>query len=286
MHTQTFNPAGKSKSFSLSACLMLLITIQAFAQTDKQVLNEKFRKADAVSANTISFIENKGQWPGHVLYRADIPSGQMLATPQGMLIGKYDRQSMAAISKYDALAEEIGKGLKPDMIAAKLGEVPKLKGHGWRFNFVGGSLADSRSMTKSGESQEYFNYLIGDASTYATNVHGYNELIYKNVSQNIDVRYYTASNGDLENDIVIYPGGNSNQLKLQIDGIGNLHMNKDGELVLPTTVGDILVPSPVSYLNKGVRQIRTSVAHTTAISLPFAAACALRPTDSFKTPSS
>ena len=232
----------------ISISLLFSFAPHMQAQTDKKILSEKIRKATEASENAITFIENKGQWPGHVLYRADIPGGQMLATPEGMLIGKYDPQSISAISKYDAQVEEIQKGLSPEKIAAKLGPAPKLKGHGWRFNFVGGSLANPQSMTRSGESKDYFNYLIGDASTYATNVHGYSELVYKNVYHGVDVRYYTASNGDLENDIIVYPGGDVKQLKLHIDGIDALKINSEGELVLPTSIGEITVPSPVSYL--------------------------------------
>jgi hypothetical protein len=35
-------------------------------------------------------MENKGQWPSHILYRADVSGAQMLATKEGMLVGKYD----------------------------------------------------------------------------------------------------------------------------------------------------------------------------------------------------
>src|ERR1017187_9604050 len=35
----------------------------------------------------IYFTENKGQWPEHVLYKADFTLGQALATSQGMIVG-------------------------------------------------------------------------------------------------------------------------------------------------------------------------------------------------------
>ena len=34
----------------------------------------------------IWFVENKGQWPAHVIYKADVPGWQMLATPEGGVV--------------------------------------------------------------------------------------------------------------------------------------------------------------------------------------------------------
>jgi len=238
----------KSKVLFLLICLVFPIIGQVHAQADKTALHEKVQKAEEAAANSISFIENKGQWPANVLFRADIFGGQMVATPAGMLIGKFDPASLGARSKYDAQIEELSKKLTPEMIAEKLGPKPSLKGHGWRFNFIGGNLASPQSITKNGESKDYFNYLMGAGIADATNVHGYSELVYKNVYQGIDVRYYTASTGDLENDIVVHPGADSKLVKLRIEGIEKMKLNSDGSLVLPTTVGDITVPSPVSYL--------------------------------------
>ena len=248
MNNYLYPSLQKSKTLFFFLGLVFSIVSQAQAQTDKAALHEKIQKAEEAAANSISFIENKGQWPAHVLYRADMPGGQMLATPQGMLIGKFDPASVSARSTYDAQAEELEKKFSPEMIAEKLGPKPILKGHGWRFNFVGGNLATPQSMTKIGESHEYYNYLVGDASTYATHVHGYSELVYKNVYQGIDVRYYTAATGDLENDIILHPGADSKLLKVKIEGIEKMKLASDGSLILPTTVGDITVPSPVSYL--------------------------------------
>ena len=88
-------------------------------------------------------------------------------------------------------------------------------------------------------------------SSHATGVHSYNEITYKDVYQGVDVKYYTSSDGALENDIVLKPGANASQIKIQIEGIDELRMGKDGDMVLPTTVGDISIPSPVSYITDG-----------------------------------
>ena len=75
----------KSKVLFLLICLVFPIIGQVHAQADKTALHEKVQKAEEAAANSISFIENKGQWPANVLFRADIFGGQMVATPAGML---------------------------------------------------------------------------------------------------------------------------------------------------------------------------------------------------------
>src|SRR5271170_7577676 len=44
----------------------------------------------------INFTENKGQWPVNVLYKADFPLGQAIATKEGMMVGTFDPASIAA----------------------------------------------------------------------------------------------------------------------------------------------------------------------------------------------
>ena len=151
-----------------------LITELSFSQNvNNKIAEEEVNKAIETSQNSLTFIENKGQWPAHVLFRADVPGGQMLATQQGMLVGKYDPQSLDLISKYDAQIEEIDKGFMPGMAVNDLGPEPMLKGHGWRFNFAGGSLANAQSVNKSGETPEYFNFFIGDPSAYEKPMEGW-----------------------------------------------------------------------------------------------------------------
>ena len=44
----------------------------------------------------IYFTENKGHWPGNVLYKADFHPGQAIATKDGMLVGTFDPADVAA----------------------------------------------------------------------------------------------------------------------------------------------------------------------------------------------
>ena len=244
--TSTFS----AKAFALAVLTAFLLPMGLSATApgnNKKLTDEQVAQITSNENKSISFVENKGQWPAHVLYRADVAGGQMLATPDGMLIGVFDRKSMSEVSRYDMEVEQIQSGHRSGKIE-DLGPAPALKGFGWRLNFIGGNKSAAENIEKEGQNVDFSNFLTGDASTTATNVHSYNVITYKDVYQGINVKYYTAAGGNLENDIIVKPGANANQINMQIEGVESLKMNGKGELILPTSVGDMTIPSPVSYL--------------------------------------
>jgi gliding motility-associated-like protein len=189
----------------------------------------------------IYFTENKGQWPDTVLYKADFPLGQALVTLKGMIVGTYDANAFAARNaQYERRekAEHDGTRFNEDEI--------KVPGHGWLMNFVNHS--DSMHIEGKTKHSDYFNYFIGkDASKYSTNVSSCQEIWYKNVYNNVDVRYYPSPTGTLEYDIVCKPGFDKNNIAIQLTGIDKMYLENNGHLVLETSVGNMEFPSPVAY---------------------------------------
>lgn len=201
-------------SIALSLFVSLFLSHAALAHKGGVSADVKaqIEKSAEANAENISFLENKGQWPAHVLYKADLPGAQMLATPQGMMVGMYDSESLHEYHEFLHREEEYRKG---EITKAELGTASGVKGHGWRINFLNGNVATKESIERKGQSKEYYNFLIGDASKHATNIHGYSEIVYKNVYNGIDVRYYTADNGDFENDIIVAPGADFSKYNLR-----------------------------------------------------------------------
>jgi len=239
------------KTIAVTAMMGLLLPVinPASAQTaNKKLSDEQVAQITSSANKSIPFVENKGQWPAHVLYKADVAGGQMLVTPDGMLIGAFDRTDMTAASEYDMKVEEIQSGHRPGMKIEDLGPAPALKGFGWRLNFVGGNKGSFQSIAKEGENADFSNFLTGDPTTSASNVHSYNVITYKDVYPGIHVKYYTAAGGNLENDIIVSPGADSKRINMQIEGVDELKLDAKGALILPTTVGNIIIPAPVSYL--------------------------------------
>jgi hypothetical protein len=212
--------------------LLLFSTTILFSQTGK-----------------LAFIQNKGQWPSEISYRTDFPGGQALATATGMLVGSFDPASVQARSEWDMKTEE--RGATGRQYQLDHPNEPDLKGHGWRFHFLNGNPLTI--IENKGQSADFYNFWVGDPSQYASKVRSFEEITYKNVYNNIDVKYYTSPEGFLENDIILNPSADATNLGFEIEGIDVISLNNLGGLVLTTTVGDITIPAPVSYLidNKG-----------------------------------
>ena len=68
------------------------------------------------------------------------------------------------------------------------------KGHGWLMNFVNHS-PDMAIETKD-KHADVFNYFSANSSQ--TGANNYQEIWYKNVYNNVDVRYYPSKTGTLE----------------------------------------------------------------------------------------
>lgn len=199
----------------------------------------------------INFIENKGQWPKEIRYRANFSTGQALVTNRGMLVGMFDTASLKAAHD---LTEKIELKDNPIFNHDKKNDfIPdsvKMKGHGWLMNFLNASA--SMKMEAKQVHKEKFNYFIGsDKSKYATDVNSYQEIWYKNIYPHTDVRYYPSETGELEYDIICKPGFKNEDIAIQFEGISSISVQKDGSLVLKTSIGDMILPKPFAYQNNG-----------------------------------
>ncbi|HNM31858.1 MAG TPA: SBBP repeat-containing protein, partial [Chitinophagales bacterium] len=205
-------------------------------QSVKQMLN-RFEKK-------IYFTQNDGQWPENVLYKADFKYGQAIATRQGMLVGTFDPASIDAIRQAgDDEEEAIKNGTPLDGSGHRKSAV---RGHGWLMNFLNAS--PNMKIENRDAHLEKFNYFIGnDKSKFIGNTKNYQEIWYKNVYDNVDVRYYPSEEGTLEYDIVCKPGFDKNKISIQFDGIEKMTTNEKGILVLKTSVGDVTFPAPIVY---------------------------------------
>ncbi|MFN8283149.1 MAG: Ig-like domain-containing protein [Chitinophagales bacterium] len=241
----------------LSAVTILLLISQSVlhAQNLKAVKEEDLDKAVKEMLNSydqkIYFSENQGQWPANVKFKADFKYGQALATPKGMLIGTYDPESVnEAYERAERLEKAQHDGLEFNE------PVKGYKGHGWLMEFVDASA--NMKIEAKDKHPDYFNYFMGDnQKEHGTNIYNYQEVWYKNVYDNVDVRYYPSEQGTLEYDIICKPGFDKNKIAIKFDGIDNISINEEGVLSLKTSVGDVNLPKPVVY--QVVRGRRVSV---------------------------
>ncbi|MBS1568208.1 MAG: hypothetical protein JST45_02085, partial [Bacteroidetes bacterium] len=186
----------------------------------------------------IHFVENKGQFSAPVLYRADLPMGQAVATASGMVVTAFDP---ATLQQFQQAGVAYEKAIQDGMRATV--PVWHKRGHSWKLNF-NGTLADMRVEARASH-EGMANYFQG--SIAAMDVRSFQEVWYKNTYRNIDVRYYPAEDGSLEYDVICKPGSDPNQIAITFDGIDHMEVNNRGELVLTTSLGNIVYPAPVVY---------------------------------------
>ncbi|MCK5561676.1 MAG: SBBP repeat-containing protein [Thermoplasmata archaeon] len=84
------------------------------------------------------------------------------------------------------------------------------------------------------------NFFYGkDPSNWYTKVVNYQELLYENIYENIDLRYYTTEKG-LKYDFIVHPNGDPNNIKLSYEGVDEMYIDSNGNIILNTPLGSFI----------------------------------------------
>ncbi|MBK8499305.1 MAG: hypothetical protein IPL52_10910 [Flavobacteriales bacterium] len=202
----------------------------------------------------IHFVENKGQFGPSVLYRADFPLGQAVATREGMLMSAYDPKAVEERQREGmAIEADMQRGLPFRELRWQK------RGHGWLMHFR--NALPTMRIESTDAHEETSNYFVGDKEKHATGVHSYQEVWYRDVYKGTDVRYYPAADGSLEYDIVCKPGSDPTQIAIEFKGIERLRLNEQGELVMRTSLGEMSYPAPIVYQRINGRERKVQAAY-------------------------
>ncbi len=92
------------------------------------------------------------------------------------------------------------------------------------------------------------NYFIGDVpEKWRSDIPTYRSVVYTEAYPGVDFKFY-GNNQHLEYDIIIRPGGDLSQVKLQYNGIEHLQITDKGDLTMQVTAGLALTQrAPVVY---------------------------------------
>jgi len=186
-----------------------------------------------------SFIENKGQFDGRnrlpgseILYAVDNGELQIFFTKQGV--------SYYVEKKYKNPDRKKGDRSKPKLL--KEHQVTHLTWEGASAN------VELKGFDKRPDHHTYssINKTTGEYSAI-NDVYGYKKLVYKNLYPNIDVEYIFHPQGGIKYSITLHPGASASLVKMKYSGNPNLAINADGNLVIPTFLGDIVEHAPVTF---------------------------------------
>jgi gliding motility-associated-like protein len=208
----------------------------------------------------LEFVENKGQWDKQIKYKGDLGDGAFAIKADGgyrMLV--YNGEDLAAINrhKHNATASSTiqrtalsDQSLEGDHggtgggSGASGSRIQQLRGHVYEVSFLNANPSPQAVPDKA--IQTVNNYFIGnDPNKWVSNCKVFTAVTYKNLYNNIDIRYY-SSNGQIKYEFIVHPGGNPENIAMYIDGATGIKMS-GRNLQIKTSVKDIVEQEPVSF---------------------------------------
>ncbi|MBI2268885.1 MAG: SBBP repeat-containing protein [Bacteroidetes bacterium] len=113
--------------------------------------------------------------------------------------------------------------------------------------------------TEQEEVDGYVNYYYSYCPQEITNVHQYNKVTYKNIYDNIDVVYYGDKKTGVKYDIIVQPHADPNQIKLYWKGAESIHLNREGNLVIKTSINEFTesIPRVYQVINGKIIDVKT-----------------------------
>jgi hypothetical protein len=104
----------------------------------------------------------------------------------------------------------------------------------------------------------YDRYYLPSIGSGGAIAHTFQKITYRNVYPHIDWVFYFNSDGKLEHDFIVHPGGKPSDIKLQYSGAAALHLDADGSLLAITPLGSIHEHVPYAYTAKNKRPVKSS----------------------------
>lgn len=179
----------------------------------------------------LNYIQNKGQWDEHVLYRAEFRGGALFLENTAFTYLFYPADGFSKIhapshSKQGAPQDEL------------------LNFHAVKMSFEGASTSHPVQVDKV--QPFYNNYFIGnDPKHWASQVPLCQNVMYQGLYNGIDLKIFGQGN-DARYDFIISPGADVSDIRMKFTGQEKLSL-QEGKLLISTTVGDILQAGPIAY---------------------------------------
>lgn len=187
------------------------------------------------------FIENKGQWSSNALFKTDIPNGSLYLEKDGLTYN--------FISEKDVHHSHAHHGEKNNSENNGI-----VHFHCYKVKFGNTSLERIQPIDVY---SDYTNYFIGnDPKKWASKALKYNAVHYKNLYQDIDFQMYFNKDKNLQYDFLVYPGGNTDDIRLTYEGQDDLYVDTDGSLIVKTSLNKVTELKPFAFQEINGEQIK------------------------------
>lgn len=180
------------------------------------------------------FVENQGQWGDWIKYKAKTIAGEMDLERDGF---RYILADPTNTERLDSFHH------------GQMKEKPVLKYHVYKMTLEGANKDVSIKGMK--QQKNYYNYFQGnDPKRWKGGIHPYLSLEYNEVYRNVDM-LVTSEGSALVYEFFVKPGGETDKIKLRFDGPDKISVNKQGVLVIKTSVGTVHEAKPYVYQYEG-----------------------------------
>jgi Beta-propeller repeat/Thrombospondin type 3 repeat len=197
------------------------------------------------TATRFQFVENRGQFPSNVLYRADAGPATVWFTKRGLFLQLVTAANDAFSEESDPLLSNRFESTPSEFTSTII-----------PLTFAGANA--NPTITHSQIPSSFSNYFMGnDPSRWVSDVPAYDEIIFHDLYSGIDLRYYGSDNR-LEYDFQVSPGADPSQIRIQYASDQKLVINEQGQLVIATSLGNLTERIPLIYQQDGNRQLRVS----------------------------
>ncbi|MBI1306102.1 MAG: T9SS type B sorting domain-containing protein [Bacteroidetes bacterium] len=214
----------KVRTFTIALLVLFLPEFTAQAQENNAGYSETI-ESFLVGENQF-FRANNGQWDSDVLYQA---------TGKQASVSFFKDRVSFTLFRFEKRDQSVTLPTGPDDI--------KMSSVSWSLYFESGNIA---RIIPSGKVDRPIHYFYSGKNK-ADDVCEYTELLYQNVYDGIDLKFYSASNGSLKYDFIVHPGADVNAIKMYYHGVKGLELAENGDLEIKTEWGKLSEKSPYSY---------------------------------------
>ncbi len=183
---------------------------------------------------------NRGQWDNRISYKIDLDMGEMLIENQGITYNFYTWHHPHKCSDHDHCNAD------PNIV----------KNHVVKTRFL--HAQNPTSVIEKDTFSYYRNYYLGDNSNqWKSEIKSIGHLIQRDIYSGIDVEYQTSEKG-IKYSFIVAPQQDPNQIQIAYTGADKISINKKGQLIITTTLGEIVESKPVAWTENQQGQ-RTAV---------------------------
>lgn len=185
--------------------------------------------------NGVQFIQNKGQLPEHVDYKADLQNGAVFVEGTTMTFVFQNLNDMEHLHEHHHDAEVLDLSDEHELNVGM---------HAYKTQFINAN--SEAKHTAHDEQVGIYNYFIGnDPSKWATHVRRYKSVNYEQLYEGIDVKLY-SSNENFKYDFIVQPKADPSLIQFNYQGLDGLKL-ENGNLILSTSVGEMIEQAPYAY---------------------------------------